>query len=316
MSTPANNEYPIEIAKTVTQRHWLLRFFVDNVIARLSLYYVFLIGLFNLLLVVVPGAREDLARERVRFAGQGADLDLNVVTPGVASPGAEVLIPALFSLLGALALALPVAWVYQWTRGAESYRRDFGRSLIVLPFAVALAVFLVKGSLALAFSLAGIVAAIRWRAALKETIDGVFVFVVIGIGLAAAVQLLTVALVASMFFNIVVLGLAYVNYADRPRQLVGWTLVPAKPAVRTRETVTVRVKSSSRGSVEADLETTLAEFAKSWRKQRSTELPDGLTLIEYDAALKKRHTVDDLRNAFAKKQIPQVVELIVEPVIL
>ena len=87
-----------------------------------------------------------------------------------------------------------------------------------------MAVFIVKDSLALAFSLAGIAAVVRWRAALREAMDGVFMFVMIGIGLAAGVQLLVVALVASIVFNFAILVLNRNRFASRPRRVDGWTL--------------------------------------------------------------------------------------------
>ena len=75
----------------------------------------------------------------------------------------DVLALIVLALLGALLVAYPVALTYQWTTEAENYRPDFGRAMVLLPIAVAMAVFIVKDSLALAFSLAGIAAVVRWR---------------------------------------------------------------------------------------------------------------------------------------------------------
>jgi hypothetical protein len=86
-------------------------------------------------------------------------------------------------------------------------------------------VFLVKGSLALAFSLAGIVAAVSFRTALEEPLDGVYLFLVIGTGLAAGVQLLFVALIASVVFNTVTLTIWRLNVGSQPAVLEGWRLV-------------------------------------------------------------------------------------------
>jgi hypothetical protein len=58
--------------------------------------------------------------------------------------------------------------------------------LIILPLVVAGIVVLVKDSLALAFSLAGIVAAVRFRNTLDDSKDAVYVFLATGVGLAAA----------------------------------------------------------------------------------------------------------------------------------
>jgi hypothetical protein len=124
-----------------------------------------------------------------------------------------------------LLVALPVVWVYGWTRPRRRYNQTFAQTLIVLPIAITLVVFLVKGSLALAFSLAGIVAAVSFRTALEEPLDGVYLFLVIGTGLAAGVQLLFVALIASVVFNAVTLTIWRLNVGSQPAVLEGWRLV-------------------------------------------------------------------------------------------
>ncbi len=89
---------------------------------------------------------------------------------------------------------------------------------------MALVLFLVKGSIALAFGLAGVVAAIRWRTRIDNTMDAVFTFVAIGIGLASGIRHLTIAFAASAFFNFLVLWMTRWHVGRSPMQLDGWTL--------------------------------------------------------------------------------------------
>ena len=97
---------------------------------------------------------------------------------------------------------------------------------------IALVVFLVKGSLALAFSLAGIVAAVRFRTSLDEPIDAVYMFMAIGIGLAAGTQLTTVAYLASLMFVAISLGVWKINFGAKPAVLSGWRIVPPEEGER------------------------------------------------------------------------------------
>lgn len=46
---------------------------------------------------------------------------------------------------------------------------------------------MVKNSVALAFSLAGAVAGVRFRSSLSDTADALYIFVAIGVGLAAGI---------------------------------------------------------------------------------------------------------------------------------
>jgi uncharacterized membrane protein YhiD involved in acid resistance len=106
--------------------------------------------------------------------------------------------------LSALALSLPVAWIYTYTRRMR-YDPSLVHSVIILPMVVAGIVVIVKDSVALAFSLAGIVAAVRFRNTLKDPKDAVYIFLALGIGLAAGVQAVDIAFVMSLLFNVVVL---------------------------------------------------------------------------------------------------------------
>jgi hypothetical protein len=106
--------------------------------------------------------------------------------------------------LGALAVSLPVAWVYTFTRRFR-FDPSLVQSIIILPMVVAGIVLIVKDSVALAFSLAGIVAGVRFRNTLKDPQDAVYIFLALAIGLAAGVRASDIALVTSFLFNMVVL---------------------------------------------------------------------------------------------------------------
>jgi hypothetical protein len=123
-------------------------------------------------------------------------------------------------MLAAILLALPVAWVYLVTRAKRGYQQSVVQLLIILPAVVAGIVLLVKYSLALAFSLAGIVAAVRFRNNLDDSKDAVYVFLATAIGLAAAVNL-PVATVISIGFNALVLVLWYTDFGSAPLELDG-----------------------------------------------------------------------------------------------
>ena len=122
--------------------------------------------------------------------------------------------PAAIAMLGALALVIPVAWVYTIIKRGERYDPSVLQSVIIMPIAVAGIVIIVQHSIALAFSLAGIVAAVRFRTTLKDTKDAVYIFLAIGVGLAAGVQALMVALIMSVIFNAVVLAVWRFNIGD------------------------------------------------------------------------------------------------------
>jgi len=108
-----------------------------------------------------------------------------------------------FILLSTLALMLPVTWVYMSARSGQGHNQSIVQALIVLPMIVAGIVLIVANSLALAFSLGGVVAAVRFRTNLSDSRDVVFIFLAIAVGFAAGVQDITIALALSCIFNFV-----------------------------------------------------------------------------------------------------------------
>ena len=96
---------------------------------------------------------------------------------------------------------LPVSWVYMSTQKSKGHNQQVAQTLIFLPIVVAGIVLVVQNSLALAFSLAGVVAAVRFRTTLRDARDVVFIFLSIAVGFAAGVQSLVVAAVVSVSFN-------------------------------------------------------------------------------------------------------------------
>lgn len=112
-----------------------------------------------------------------------------------------------FILLSTLALMLPVTWVYMSARSAQGHNQSVVQVLIVLPMIVAGVVLIVSNSLALAFSLGGVVAAVRFRTNMSDSRDIVFIFLAIAVGFAAGVQDITIALTLSCIFNFVLVVL-------------------------------------------------------------------------------------------------------------
>jgi len=106
-----------------------------------------------------------------------------------------------FSMFGSLCLMIPVSWVYKAIHLDGEHDHSLDETTLVLPAVVAGIVMVVQHSLALAFSLAGIVAGVQFRRTLSDTFDTLFIFVAIAVGIAAGIKALDIALVLTVFFN-------------------------------------------------------------------------------------------------------------------
>lgn len=105
------------------------------------------------------------------------------------------------AISGALLTTVPVTWTYMASRNRKEYDQALVETMIVLPLAVTAIVVMVHNSLALAFSLAGIVGGVRFRNTLKSSGDAIYILLAIGIGLAAGIGALEIALVMTVLFN-------------------------------------------------------------------------------------------------------------------
>jgi hypothetical protein len=189
-----------------------------SVVLRVTLYYLLLGAGVALLWRVLPPATRPAALDTLAaLTGDGSPSDDLAAGTAVAGDPADPsgAVVALTAVASAFALALPVAWVYMYTRRKKGYRQSVVHSLILLPVVVAGVVAVVKSSLALAFSLAGIVAAVRFRTTLDDSKDAVYIFLATALGLAAGVQL-DVAAVLSVTFNAVVLLLWHTDFGRTP----------------------------------------------------------------------------------------------------
>jgi hypothetical protein len=192
---------------------------------RLVAYYALLAAGVWLLITAFPAIPQllDHLREMSAFgivaARRGRDLDQVVGPAAPTLTQGQWALVTLLSMATAVLLVLPVAWVYMLTKQRSGYDQSVVQTVIILPMTVASTVILVQNSLALAFTLAAIVAAVRFRNTLKDTKDAVYIFLALAVGVAAGVFAPTVAAVMSVGFNVVVLLLWKSNvgniYADQ-----------------------------------------------------------------------------------------------------
>ncbi len=183
----------------------------DRPIRRLLAYYALLVSVAALALWLFPLASAVLFDDPLQAAARAPFLlrdGLSTVPAELldnSASGAMTLVLIAIALTGTLVLMLPVSWVYMSARQVRGHSQAIVQTLIILPIVVAGIVFVVRNSLALAFSLAGVVAAVRFRTTLRDARDVVFIFLAIGVGFAAGVYMLGLAFLVSAFFNIVML---------------------------------------------------------------------------------------------------------------
>ncbi len=120
------------------------------------------------------------------------------------------------AMIGATLVMLPVTWVYFMTTRPKRVDQSFVQTILMLPIVVAGIAMIVANSLAIAFSLAGIFAAVRFRFTLEDPAHALYIFLAIVVGLGGGVGAMGVAIVTSIAFVYVTLGLWLTEYGADP----------------------------------------------------------------------------------------------------
>jgi Domain of unknown function (DUF4956) len=198
----------------------------EHPVVRVAAYYLLLGAGTALLWRVFPGLRTVFSAERLTSLND-ATASSDPLFESLSGAHDTLPLPAALAITttlcmtGAFLLMLPVSWIYIMTRQKKGFRQSVVQTLMILPLVVAGVVLLVKNSVALAFSLGGIVAAVSFRNTLRDTKDAVYIFLAIAVGLAAGVQVMSAAAVMSFIFNVVMLVFWYTDFGRAPAHLEG-----------------------------------------------------------------------------------------------
>ena len=105
----------------------------------------------------------------------------------------------------ALVCGLLIAQFYTWVVRRPGSGRSFVSALILLTMITALVIMVIGNNLARAFGLVGAMSIVRFRTAVKDVRDIVFIFFSLAVGLAAGVGLTAIALMGALFVGLVAL---------------------------------------------------------------------------------------------------------------
>jgi hypothetical protein len=187
----------------------------------ITAYYLFWAGLLAFLLTKFPVITEFFP---IGGLGDLAVRNIDSFEPIYSSAEETVLSPygpvkLACASLGAAILIIPVSWVYFITSRSKEVDQSFVQTIIVMPIVVTGISTIVLNSIALAFSLAGIVAAVRFRFTLSQPSHAMYIFVAISVGLSAGIGALGVTLVISAVFvytNLIIWKLEYGKILSGP----------------------------------------------------------------------------------------------------
>jgi hypothetical protein len=119
-------------------------------------------------------------------------------------------------------LSAMIGWVYRFTHRNVSYSQSYVQTLVILGMLIALIMLVVGSNIARAFALVGALSVVRFRNAIKETRDVGFIFLVMGVGMAAGTRFYTLAIIAAVVISLIILVMYRFNWfaSNVQRQVV------------------------------------------------------------------------------------------------
>jgi hypothetical protein len=132
------------------------------------------------------------------------------------------------NLLAALICGILLAIIYRFTYRGPSYSVTFVNAIVLLTVISALIILVIGNNLARAFGLVGAMSIIRFRTAIRDTMDMVFIFIALGIGMACGVGLKLVAFLGVIVVGLIIISMTLTQFGQIRRRyhLLYFTYLP------------------------------------------------------------------------------------------
>jgi uncharacterized membrane protein YhiD involved in acid resistance len=112
----------------------------------------------------------------------------------------------MLTLVVALLVGLFLFFIYKRTFSGVMYSRNFNVSLVMLTLVTSLMLMLINNNLTLSLGMVGALSIIRFRTAVKDPIDTVFMFWAVGEGIAIGTKFYDVAVISALCIGVILLA--------------------------------------------------------------------------------------------------------------
>ena len=120
----------------------------------------------------------------------------------------------------ALVLGLFIFLIYKKTFSGVMYSNGFGMSLVGLSLVTTLVIMAVTSNVVLSLGMVGALSIVRFRAAIKETMEIVFLFWALAVGIVIGAGMIPLAVIGSAIIGIILLLFASKKFSSTPYILI------------------------------------------------------------------------------------------------
>jgi len=156
-------------------------------------------------------------------------------------------------------ISLFIYQVYKTTYKGVVYSQSFNLSLMMISMVTSLVIMTISSNVVLSLGMVGALSIVRFRAAIKDPKDVVFMFWAIAAGIASGARIYTIAIGGSAFIGVVILLMSYKSAVVSTYLLILKYKISAKESVLStlkNQTYELKSKVVKNGVIEMTLELT------------------------------------------------------------
>lgn len=130
------------------------------------------------------------------------------------------LIDTIIALIVTLAIGLFIFMIYKKTMSGVMYSSSFSLTLIGLSLVTTLVIMAVTSNVVLSLGMVGALSIVRFRAAIKEPLEIVFLFWALAVGIVIGAGMIPLAIIGSVIIGVILLLFANRKVNDAPYILI------------------------------------------------------------------------------------------------
>ena len=121
--------------------------------------------------------------------------------------GSITILSILIALSVSLVCGFFIAYIYRTQYQGVLYHQSHATSLILISLVTTMVIMVISGNLVLSLGMVGALSIVRFRGAIKERLDIVYLFWAVGVGIANGVAYFSVSIISSLFIGLVLIYL-------------------------------------------------------------------------------------------------------------
>ena len=119
--------------------------------------------------------------------------------------GSITILSILVDLTVSLLCGLFIAYIYRTQYQGILYHQSHATSIILISLVTTMVIMVISGNIILSLGMVGALSIVRFRGAIKDPLDIVYLFWAVGIGIANGVAYFSVSIVSSLFIGLVLI---------------------------------------------------------------------------------------------------------------